>query len=97
MDNHAIAQRLLEHARILDARKDNLYRVRAYRRAADTVLTLERPVVEIVTAEGRKGLEELAGIGSHLSYTIDGLVRTGEFRTMDSGAARSKSAAKTIR
>lgn len=32
---------------------------------------------------GRDGLEELPGIGSHLSYTIEGLVRDGVFRTQD--------------
>jgi DNA polymerase (family 10) len=85
MDNRTIAQRLTEYARSLDGREPNLYRVRAYRRAAETVLTLDRPVEDIVTAEGRAGLEALPGIGSHLSYTIDGLVRTGEFRTIDSG------------
>lgn len=88
MDNRAIAQRLLEYARFLDARDANLYRVRAYRRAAETVMGLDRPVEAIVTEAGRKGLEELPGIGAHLSYTIDGLVRTGEFRTMDSEGGR---------
>src|SRR5262249_13153235 len=62
----------------------NLYRVRAYRRAADTLLGLDRPVQEIVTSEGRRGLEALPGIGRHLSYTLDGLVTRGEFRTLDS-------------
>jgi DNA polymerase (family 10) len=83
MDNRSIAQRLLQHARDLD-RETNLYRIRAYRRAAETVLRLERPIADIVSQQGRKGLEELPGIGQHLSFTIDGLVRTGEFRTMDS-------------
>jgi DNA polymerase (family 10) len=96
MDNRAIAQRLLEYARFLDARADNLYRVRAYRRAADTVLTLDRPVEDIVTATGRKGLEELPGIGVHLSYTIDGLVRTGEFRTMDREGGHSNAQAERL-
>lgn len=84
MDNRAIAQQLLDYARFLDTRDGNLYRVRAYRLAAETVLRLDQPVVQIVTEQGRSGLEALPGIGSHLSYTIDGLVRTGEFRTMDS-------------
>src|SRR5437763_206630 len=82
MDNRTIAQRLIEYANYLEAREANLYRVRAYRRAADTVLTLDRSVTDVVAREGREGLEGLPGIGSHLSYTIEGLVRTGEFHTL---------------
>ncbi len=83
MDNHTIAQRLLDYANYLEAREGNLYRIRAYRRAAETVLGLDRPVREILDECGRRGLEALPGIGTHLSYTLETLVRTGEFRTLD--------------
>jgi hypothetical protein len=83
MDNRSIAQRLLAHAARLESEDANLYRVRAYRQAADTVLGLDRPVTDIVSAQGRRGLEELPGIGSHLSYAIESLVRTGELRTLN--------------
>ncbi len=36
----------------------------------------------MVNEKGRAGLEELPGIGASLAYTIEGLVRTGEFRTL---------------
>jgi DNA polymerase (family 10) len=67
MDNRTIAQRLREYANYLESQEMNVYRVRAYRKAAETVLSLDRPVAEIVEAEGREGLEELPGIGAHLS------------------------------
>jgi DNA polymerase (family 10) len=82
MDNRAIAQQLLDYARSLDGREGNLYRIRAYRRAADSVLTLAQPVEEIVHEKGKPGLVALPGIGRHLAFTIDHLVRTGEFRSM---------------
>ncbi|HXG12930.1 MAG TPA: helix-hairpin-helix domain-containing protein, partial [Gemmataceae bacterium] len=87
MDNQTIAQRLLDYADQLEGRDSNVYRIRAYRRAAQTVLELDRPVAELIAEQGRGGLEALPGIGSHLSYTIEGLVKTGEFRTvnMDDG------------
>ncbi len=88
MDNHTIAERLREYANYLESQEMNVYRVRAYRRAAETVLGLERPVVEIVEREGRAGLEALPGIGPHLSFTLEGLVRTGEFRTLGSDGGR---------
>jgi hypothetical protein len=84
LDNRTIANKLLEYANFLEARDASLYRVRAYRRAAETITRLDRPVTEIVATEGRAGLETLPGIGRHLSYTLDALVATGEFRTLDS-------------
>jgi hypothetical protein len=84
VENRAIAQKLLEYADYLDAHEGNVYRPRAYRRAAETVLRLNQPVAHILAAQGRQGLEALPGIGVHLSYTIDSLVRTGEFRTLNS-------------
>jgi DNA polymerase (family 10) len=88
MDNHAVAQKLMDYAQYLEAREANLYRVRAYRRAAETVLSLERPLAEVVADKGRAGLEELQGIGSHLSFTLEEMVRTGEFRTLNPDGGR---------
>ena len=82
MDNHTIAERLREYANYLESQEMNVYRVRAYRKAAETVLSLDRPLSEIVAQEGRAGLEALPGIGPHLSFTLEGLVRDGEFRTL---------------
>jgi hypothetical protein len=82
MDNRTIAAKLTEYANYVEARESSVYRVRAYRQAAQTVQGLGRQVTDILAAEGRSGLEALPGIGSHLSYTIEGLVRTGEFRTL---------------
>jgi DNA polymerase (family X) len=83
MDNRTIARRLMEYADHLDADEANIYRPRAYRRAAETVLGLDQPIANIVRERGRQGLETLPGIGTHLAYTIDGLVRTGEFHTLN--------------
>jgi hypothetical protein len=82
MDNATIARKLNDYANYLEGEESNVYRVRAYRRAAETVLTLARPVEAIVAEKGRAGLEALPGIGTSLAYTIEGLVRTGEFRTL---------------
>src|SRR5713101_2504397 len=81
LKNHEIARKLLEYAHFLDASEANLYRVRAYRRAAETVMRLDQPVADLLDTVGRQGLEELPGIGSRLSYTLEELVRTGQLRT----------------
>ncbi|HLJ94318.1 MAG TPA: helix-hairpin-helix domain-containing protein [Gemmataceae bacterium] len=88
MDNRQIAQELVRYAEYLEAREANLYRVRAYRKAAETVQGLERPLADLVATAGRSGLEELPGIGSHLSYTLEELVRTGEFRVQNSEGSK---------
>lgn len=82
MDNATIARKLNDYATYLEGEDTNVYRVRAYRRAATTVLEQEKPLAEVVNEKGWAGLEELPGIGSSLAYTIEGLVRTGEFRTL---------------
>jgi hypothetical protein len=82
MDNNTIAQRLREYANYLESQEMNVHRVRAYRKAAETILSLDRPVSDIIEKEGRAGLEALPGIGPHLSFTLEGLVRDGEFRTL---------------
>jgi hypothetical protein len=82
MDNATIARKLNDYATYLEGEDSNVYRVRAYRRAAATVLGQERPLADVVQEKGRAGLEELPGIGASLAYTIEGLVRTGEFRTL---------------
>jgi DNA polymerase (family X) len=82
MDNETIARKLNEYATYLEGEEPNVHRVRAYRRGAETVRQLRRPLKEIVEQEGRAGLEALPGIGRSLAYTIEGLVRTGEFRTL---------------
>ena len=83
MDNRCLARWLLEYAHALEAQKASLYRVRAYRRAAQTLLALDRPAAQIVEAQGRKGLEELPGIGTGLSSTIAELVGAEEVRASD--------------
>ena len=83
MSNREIAGQLTDYAHFLESSRASLYRVKAYRRAAETILSLSVPIKELLENEGRKGIRELPGVGSHLSYTIEGLIRTGEFRTLD--------------
>src|ERR1700722_7602995 len=82
MDNFTIARHLRLYANELARKNANLYRVRAYRRAAAVVQSQDRTMTEIVARKGRGGLAELPGIGESLAFTIESLVRTGEFRTL---------------
>ncbi|MCI0683065.1 MAG: hypothetical protein L0Y71_13270 [Gemmataceae bacterium] len=77
MDNRTIAQQLMHRARYLGDQQASLYRVRAYRRAAETILGLDEPVERIVEERGRRGLRALPGIGQHIALALEALVRTG--------------------
>lgn len=70
MDNAAIARELLRQARVMAAHGENLYRVRAFRRAAAEIIGLVRPVTAIVAEAGSDGLMDIPGLGESLSKTI---------------------------
>jgi len=75
MNNHQVAEIFSAMADILDIMDANYHRVMAYRRAAETVDTLGRPVEEV----WRQGeLMSIPGIGDTLASKIDELMRTGE-------------------
>lgn len=86
MDNATIARKLNDYAAYLEGEDSNVYRMRAYRQAAMRVLAQDQPLAELVEKKGRAGLRDLPGIGDSLAYTIEGLIRTGEFRTQNPDA-----------
>jgi hypothetical protein len=82
MKNDEMARWLREHALELEKEGGNLYRSRAFRTAASQLLMMSKPVAEVFREEGRVGLERLPGIGKSLAYTLEGLLQTGELRTI---------------
>ena len=85
MDNRTIAQQLMRQARYLGDQHASLYRVRAYRQAAETVLGLDEPLEAIVAKRGLRGLQDLPGIGAHIARTLETLVHTGALPTLSKG------------
>ncbi len=75
--NRRIAQRLSEAARILDCQGASVFRVNAYRRAAETVATLAEPVESLLERE------KLPGIGERLHAAIREMAATGNFSLLD--------------
>ncbi len=74
MDNRTIADRLAARRHALEREHASLFRARAYRRAAETILGLESPVEELLAREGVKKLADLPGIGRGISRTIANLL-----------------------
>jgi len=81
--NAQVARRLEEVAQLLEEQGANLFRVRAYRRGAETVLHLPRPVSEILEQEGIEGLRRLPGVGDRLATAIRNVVHTGRLPMLD--------------
>lgn len=75
--NDDLADRLDEIAAILATQAANPYRVRAYRRASDTLRRLAVPVPQILATLGMEGLDRLPGIGPSLARTIRDIVAHG--------------------
>jgi putative hydrolase len=75
--NEEIAQRLDEIAAVLAAQSGNPFRVRAYRRAADTMRRLSTPAAQILETHGVDGLDRLRAIGPSLARTIRDIVAHG--------------------
>jgi hypothetical protein len=77
LSNEQVADLLDEVAELLENQNANLFRVRAYRTAADRVRSLPQPVHRLLKTEGLEGLRRIPGIGESLSRTIERLVSTG--------------------
>src|SRR5262249_46217610 len=88
LDNATAARRLEQAARILEAQDANIYRVRAYRTAAQTVRTLDEPAAELLSTGGRAALQQLPGIGDRLAVTLEQLLLTGHIPHVEGLGAR---------
>lgn len=77
-NNRTIAQVFREIAALLASRRENPYRVRAYRRAADVLLQLPD---DVAILRERGTLREIPGIGRELGAKIEEFLTTGTIRT----------------
>lgn len=78
--NRAVAGQFRAMADLLAAHRENPYRVRAYRRAAESLLNLQEDVAHIAR---RGGLEEIPGIGEDLAGKITEYLSTGNIRALE--------------
>lgn len=68
---------------MLTEQQANLYRIKAYHRAADIVRNLDRPIEEILHREGVNGLQALPSIGENLAQAIHTLIVTGHLPILE--------------
>jgi DNA polymerase (family 10) len=78
--NQQIATIFRSIAERLAAQRANPYRIRAYRKAADTIEALEENIADVAS---RHALEDLDGIGRDLAEKIEEFLRTGTIQTYE--------------
>ena len=81
--NADIAGRLEEVARVLSEQGANRFRAHAYRRAAETVRFLPRPVSELFKEQGLEGLEKLHGVGASIARSIADILAHGKLAMLE--------------
>ncbi len=77
MKNKEIAQKLNKIARHLEM-DDVDFKPFAYRRASSSILNLEEDIEKIYEEKGRKGIEEISGVGKNIADKIEEFLLTGE-------------------
>ena len=75
MTNAEISQVFIEIAELLRLKKDNIFKIRAYEKAARAIAELAVDVKQLV-AEGK--LREIPGVGEAINKKIIELVNTGK-------------------
>ena len=78
LSNDEVAIAFEQVADLLETLGDDYYRIRAYRKGAQSIRAQDRPVVDIFEAEGVAGLEKLPYIGKRLAASVKELAQTGD-------------------
>ena len=78
--NQQVAALFRAMAERLASQRANPYRVRAYRKAADTIEALEEDIADIAA---RQALKDLEGVGRDLADKIEEFLRTGTIQTYE--------------
>lgn len=81
MENIEIAHVLNDYAALLDIQGENRFRVLSYRKAAQTLEGLSRPVEQLL--QEKEDLTELPGIGERMVEHIQEVVETGTLAALE--------------
>ena len=82
--NKEVAKKLRQIAALLEKQNANPFRINAYRRAANTVDTLNVSVQELIEKQGIIGLTTLHGIGQGIARSIYEYIATGKMTRLES-------------
>ena len=86
MNNQEIAEVFEDIAGLLELKKDNIFKIRAYRKAARSLEELPVAVAQLVSEDR---LQEIAGVGEAITKKIMELVTSGHLEYYDKLKAES--------
>jgi DNA polymerase (family X) len=78
--NRALASLFQSMADQLEARRENPHRIRAYRRAAESILQLHDDIAAVMQ---RGGLKDISGIGKDLAAKVEEFLKTGSIQAYE--------------
>jgi len=81
MDNNSISQVFSDVAVLMQAKGENVFKVRAHSKAADAIKSLAYPIVDI--ADDAEKLGELPGFGAGIIEITQELARTGRLSLLE--------------
>jgi DNA polymerase (family 10) len=81
MQNKEVARVLYEIADLLELRDENAFKVRAYRRAAQSIETMSKPVEDFYKEDK---LGDIPGVGAGIAEKITEFLETGRSKYLDS-------------
>ena len=84
-NNAKVAELLRRYAAILSLQRDSRFKVKAYRKAADTIEGLPRDIGTMV--KQKEDLQELPGIGEAMARAIEDILTTGSLPQLDQSLA----------
>lgn len=80
MQNQKIAEALNEIAYLLDMKGENVFKLKAYRKAAWSLEKFNEDIGQIYKEKGCKGLEKIPGIGKSIAQKIEEYLKTGKIK-----------------
>jgi hypothetical protein len=78
-ENEVLAANLREYANLLAQQGADGFKVAAYRRAAEVIAALDRPLSDIFATRGSEGLTALPGVGRAIAAALAEMVSTGHW------------------
>ena len=82
-ENAQIAERLRTYAALLESQADDMFRIRAYRAAADQVESMDKSLRDINREGGSKALIALPAIGRGIAAAIVEILTTGRWEQLE--------------
>jgi len=83
MQNQRLAKILEEIAQLLDIKGAPFYKLRAYRRAAESLEKLDKSISKIYKKEGLKGIKKIPGIGQSIALKIEEFLQTRKIKFLE--------------